>query len=487
MPLFCETFPRGVARFRFRHDNCRRNLARKPSPFFPASVFLGTELISMRATHLLQHLLLTLTLGLVSTSTAWAQSGPALVRLGPVVQREVSEGQTFVGTVMPSRRAVVGSAVDGRVVEFPVNEGDRVEDRQMLAQLLTETIGHEVKAAEAELALRKKELEELENGARPDEKAEALARMEAAKAAAEYQKVQRERTVALFRQRGAATDQQVDEATWRAQQADQQEKEAAAAWRLIEEGPRAEQIEQARARMLMQQSVLDRLNDQLSKHTIISRFDGYVVAEHTEIGQWVSRGDPVAEVVALDQVDIEAKVVESQVPYVRIGDEVLVHVPAVPSEALENKPLTGKVISVVPQADVRSRKFPVKVRVENKFTDDSQPVLKSGMLAQVVLPTGPQRDALLVHKDALVLGGRQPMIYTVDPSTAQKQAGSEMLSAPVHAVPVELGVADGDLIQVIGDVSVDVSVVVLGNERITPPRPGGPPSMVQWVPSAQGE
>jgi HlyD family secretion protein len=436
----------------------------------------------MRATYPLQLIPVVLVLSLLSATTAWAQSGAALVRLGPVVQRQVSEGQTFVGTVMPSRRAIVGSAVDGRIVEFPVNEGDRVADKQTLAQLLTETIGHEVKAAEAELALREKELEELENGSRPDEKAEALARMEAAKAAAEYQKVQRERTVALFRQRGAATDQQVDEATWLAQQAEQQEKQAAASLRLIQEGPRTEQIEQARARMLMQQSVLDRLKDQFSKHTIISRFDGYVVAEHTEIGQWVSRGDPVAEVVALDQVDIEAKVVESQVPYVQIGDSVRVSVPSLP-----DKTFTGEIISVVPQADVRSRTFPVKVRVANELTPDGQPVIKSGMLAQVVLPTGPQREALLVPKDALVLGGRQPMIYTVDPSAAQKQDDSDLLSAPVQAVPVELGVADGELIQVIGDVSLDVSVVVLGNERITPPRPGGPPSMVQWVPSAQDE
>ena len=60
---------------------------------------------------------------------ACMRQGPpaALVAVSPVVEREVTAGQTFVGTVMPLKKAVVGSAVDGRVIEFPLNEGDRVE------------------------------------------------------------------------------------------------------------------------------------------------------------------------------------------------------------------------------------------------------------------------------------------------------------------------------------------------------------------------
>src|SRR5688572_8700532 len=63
-------------------------------------------------------------LGLLSAAalatTARGQGqGPAIVAVSPVVEREVTAGQTFVGTVMPLRKAVVGSAVDGRVMEYP--------------------------------------------------------------------------------------------------------------------------------------------------------------------------------------------------------------------------------------------------------------------------------------------------------------------------------------------------------------------------------
>ena len=72
---------------------------------------------------------------------AWAQfRGPARVAVEPAQMQSVAAGQEFVGTVVPARTAIVGSAVDGRVIEFPINEGDRVEAGDTLARLLTETV-----------------------------------------------------------------------------------------------------------------------------------------------------------------------------------------------------------------------------------------------------------------------------------------------------------------------------------------------------------
>jgi len=51
-----------------------------------------------------------------------------------VVQRTVSPHQNFVGTVEPLRTSVVGSAVDGRVLNYLVNEGDAVEKGDALAE-----------------------------------------------------------------------------------------------------------------------------------------------------------------------------------------------------------------------------------------------------------------------------------------------------------------------------------------------------------------
>jgi RND family efflux transporter MFP subunit len=397
--------------------------------------------------------------------TARAQPSPAPVVVAEVSRQQVSAGEPFVGTVRPLKRSVIGSAVDGRVVEFPINVGDRVEANQKLAQLLTETISLEVDAAAAELELRTEELAELENGSLPEEIEQARARKEAALANQDYLTKRRMR-IEKLREGNAASADVLQEAVSQSLAADEAYLEAKAAWDLVVRGPRDEKIAQARSRVTLQQAVLDRLQDQLQKHTVITRFTGYVTAEHTEVGAWVSRGDPVAEVVALDTVEIEAFVLDSHVAYIDLGEEVLVSFKALPGQVF-----TGKVSAVVPQADERTRTFPVRIAVENEIGGGG-PVIKGGMLAQVTLQTGPTQEATLIPKDALVLGGPMPMVYLVVPD--EKDAKQKK----VAPMPVEIGVAAGGQIEVLPSaaargafVKPGDQVVVLGNERLRPDQP----------------
>ncbi|WP_339728983.1 efflux RND transporter periplasmic adaptor subunit [uncultured Gimesia sp.] len=384
-----------------------------------------------------------------------AQRGPAAVAVAEIVERETASGQMFVGTVLPIKRSSIGSAVGGRVAEFSVNEGDFVRAKQPLAQLLTNTINLEVAAEKAELDFRKHELAELENGSRPDEIRRAKALMQAAKADSEYQQKRLKRLESLYA-RKAVNDDDIQQVVSESIRSEELFQEALAAYNLAVEGPRKEKIAQAKSQVAIQQALVDKLESQVVKHTIITPFDGYVVAEHTEVGQWVNSGELVAEVIALGEVDVQVQVLENHVPHVRLGMEVRVEVPAIPDQVF-----TGTVVLIVPQADVRSRTFPVKVRIKNTITKDG-PLLKSGMLARAILPTGPQQRALLVSKDALVLGGPTPMIYVVEPSSDKKNQGK------ARAVPVQVGVANGRLIQVKGNLKGGEHVVIRGNERLRP-------------------
>ncbi len=423
-------------------------------------------------------------LGIVPMRPVWGQfGGPASVQVERVKIEEVAAGQEFVGTVVPIRTAVVGSAVDGRVIDFPVNEGDRVEADQTLAQLLTQTIELELQAAEAQLRLRQQELEELERS-HPEELEQARARRDAARAAQEYFAARRERTETLFRERRVASEDDLQEAVSASLRADESLREVEAAYTLVKE-TYPDQKAQAESQVAIQTAVVDKLKDQIQKHTIISRFAGYVTAEHTEVGQWVKQGEPVAEIVALDDVDVEAHVLENHIRFVRVGTSARVEIPA-----LAQPVWTGEVISIVPQADERSRTFRVKIRLQNRI-EDGQPLLKAGMLARVTLPTGARQKAILVPKDSLVLGQGNPLIWVVPAKTVQQTAGpagkGQVNTAKVEPVIVRLGVAVGDSIQVTDDVlaedhpiQADDFVVVRGNERIQPSRPGAPPSEVTW-------
>jgi hypothetical protein len=63
-----------------------------------------------------------------------------------------------------------------------------------------------------------------------------------------------------------------------------------------------------------------------------------------------------------------------------------------------------------------------------------------------------------------VLGGSQPslMVVTTNPETKQET---------VRPVPVQLGVTDGSLIQVTGNLAPTDKIVVIGNERVRPGQP----------------
>jgi HlyD family secretion protein len=417
----------------------------------------------------------------VGIGTARAQRGPAVVEILPIERRDVQMKQAMLGTLHPSRRAVIGSAVDGRVVKFLVREGDRVEENEELASLLTATIELERDAAKAELDLRNHELTELRNGSRPDELAQAKARLEASRVAADYLERDTQRLLKLGTN-SAISDSEIEDSNSRRLAAQQRSIEAEAAYQLAVEGPRPEKILQAEARLAMQQAILDRLVDQIAKHTLYSRFAGYVTVEHTEVGQWLPRGEPVAEIIALDEVDVLARVAEAHIGFIQVGVEVDVQVPA-----LVGREFTGVVEAIIPEADENSRTFPVKVRIKNQFDSTGEPLLKAGMLARAVLPIENKRWVFMVPKDALVLRGSSTMIWVVDEKTVSPVPGAAgTFEANAVAVPVKTGSEEAEWIEVTAlavqaNVEEGTKVVVLGNERIPPSPPGAPPSRIRWT------
>ena len=407
-------------------------------------------------------------LALFASQEAVAQNRIAPVVVSPVDKRQVPTGQSFVGTVMPRWKSAVGTAVDGRVLTYPINEGMRVKKNDSLAELRTDTIKLQIVAAQAELEIREEESRELTNGWRKEEIDQAAAKMEAARARREYAAQRLKRSVSLFEKGQIGTQEQLEDDRSAAVATEQTYQAERLGHELMKQGPRDEKKKQAKAKVAEQTALVEQLLDQLEKHTMKSPFDGYVTAKKTEVGEWVTKGQVVAEVIYLDEIDIEAHVLDTHIDHVRIGTEVRVEVPA-----LRSSIFFGVVSTVTPQSDAKSRTFPVKVRVKNIIREDG-PVLKAGMLARVVLPTDELRDSLLVHKDALVLGGPTTVVAVAVPLDDKELAALD-LKAPgpkptskVKFVPVEMGISHGEWIAVTGALAANEQVVVVGNERVMP-------------------
>jgi RND family efflux transporter MFP subunit len=398
---------------------------------------------------------------------------PPLVAAVTALEKDVYYPQTFVGTVMPKRIADVGSAVDGRVVEFAVNEGDRVEKGQPLTQLLTGQLDIQLAGARAELERRRHVYEELK-ASWPEEVRQADARLKGRKAAMDYATAKLARAKSLHA-RGTITDDQLQEAQSLADQAQEAHAEAAATL-AIAKGPRQQAVLQAEQSVAVQQEEANAIQDQINKHTIKAPFDGYVTKEYTELGQWVAKAGMVAQVAELDEVDVEIMVLENYLPNVRLDMPARVTIPALPPE---KRVFPGHVAIVVPRADTSSRTFPVKVRLPNSIEADGQLLIKAGMLARVTLEIGQATRAVVVPKDAVVLGGATPVVYVVDPIPADAATPAGAPAGPagmspagtVRPVSVELGLEDNNWIVVVGDIRPGQQVVTEGNERLRPGMP----------------
>jgi len=404
------------------------------------------------------------------TSVFGQPGGPAPtvpVVVAAVEKRELATGQPFVGTVYPARTSAVGSAVDGRLVSFPIVDGQLVKEGQPIAELLRGLLEIEREGAVAELERRTQVLAELRAGSRPEEIEQAKATVASFEARVTYAESRFARLKRLAERGTSTADELLDaETDLRQAAADLAGRKSALALAIA--GPRKEQVAQAAAAAETQKAEVERIEDQLSKHTIRAPFTGWVVERFTEQGQWVSRGGLVARIAELDRVEIDVRVPELSIGSLARGADVRIEIDAAP-----NRTWIGRVERIVPQADLLSRSFPVKVVLENDVVN-GQPLLRAGLLARAWMPVGKTGEATVVPKDAVVLGGTKPFVYVVEPASGGAveaarggSSGSDRIGT-VRPVEVALGVAVGSHVEARGNLSPGQLVVVRGNERLRP-------------------
>jgi len=185
---------------------------------------------------------------------------------------------------------------------------------------------------------------------------------------------------------------------------------------------------------------VEQLAIELEKKLIRSPFDGVVIKRHVDRGEWIAEGETVAVIGKDDIIDIVAELPEHVIPYVKIGMQV--------SARANGHKLSGKVITIVPQGDVSTRTFPVKIRTRNQFS------LIEGMSARVTLPLGEVKETLIVPRDAVITKFGQTVIFTADHSKAA------MLPVDIIGFEgLEAGVASPGL-------KAGMFVVIEGNERL---------------------
>jgi RND family efflux transporter MFP subunit len=325
----------------------------------------------------------------------------------------------------------------------------------------------ELQEQEALTAARAAELAELQTPRKEDVE-EAQARVQALQVTLSNAERRLEELRALSR-RGAATQSELRDAEDAFDSAEQTLLAARAACQRTASGAREEQKLQAQSMLESQQKHVEYLRAEREKRLTKAPFDGFVVEEHTYVGQWLSRGAPVLTLARLDEVEVEVQIDQQYIDQVSPGREVSLRISGSGVSAGERaadgvREWTGQVAAVVPRSNWEkgSRSFPVIIRVRNQIdlsTSPPTPALREGMMAEAAF-RGVSVKALLVPKDAVVRTSRGAFVFVVNPVEEGKPLS-------VRQVMVTLGLGTGLWIQVQGEsLAAGQQVVTEGAERL---------------------
>jgi RND family efflux transporter MFP subunit len=235
------------------------------------------------------------------------------------------------------------------------------------------------------------------------------------------------------------------------------------------------QLDLAKAQFEQSKARLEELKINLSNTTITSPVDGFVAKRFLDAGASVSPNVPVASLVDIRTVRMVANLVEKDMKRVSVGTHADIDVDAFPGETFN-----GRVSRVAPVFDPSTRTAEMEIEVPNPGFR-----LKPGMYARVHLTVASKSDAVSVPSNAIVRLDGKPGVFTVQggsgatgngqrPATGDAKPQGDARSVgssganegdktmTAKFVPVEIGIRDGDVVEIVTGVRDGVRVITTG-------------------------
>jgi HlyD family secretion protein len=224
------------------------------------------------------------------------------------------------GRVEPVRDPVkLAFEAQGRIAELLADEGDAVQQGQVLARLDDRLAKARVAAAEAQLAQARARHLQARRGPRREDVTAARAEADAAAAAAAHRGAEQARSARLG-QAGAVADAVVDADDAAARVAAAQAQAAAARYESLAKGTRAEQIDDAAAAVMLRQAELDAARVALDQTVLRAPRGGVILRRTAEVGALVTltQPQPIFTLADLSQIEVRAEVDEADVAAIRV-------------------------------------------------------------------------------------------------------------------------------------------------------------------------
>jgi len=172
-----------------------------------------------------------------------------------------------------------------------------------------------------------------------------------------------------------------------------------------------QQLEQAEtqckileAQIAQIEASMELLNINLENTSITAPISGTIHGLSVNVGEMISPGMPVATINRLDPMEVHVQLTEKDVGRVDVGQAVDVFVTAATAE-----PLEGRVVSISPIADARTKSYLMKVSLANGAGR-----LRAGMTATVELILSAEENTVIVPAEAVLTQQGRHVVYVLE-------------------------------------------------------------------------
>ena len=185
------------------------------------------------------------------------------------------------------------------------------------------------------------------------------------------------------------------------------------------------------------------IDDQVRRADVLAPFTGIVINRAYRGGEDVARGEVLAQLTDITNMEVRAFVPLKHLPRTVVGDTINVFAGRVAFE--------GKIRALVPTGDVRSQTFEARIDLPVAATGD----WTVGQLVSVAVPIRARASTIAIPRDALILRHNGSFVFRInDDNTAER-------------IAVELGDSSGELVGVVGAIDAGDRVAIRGAENLS--------------------
>ncbi len=249
------------------------------------------------------------------------------------------EPQNIQGQVEATQVRVSGK-LPGRVVEFMVEEGQHVLAGDTLVHIHSSLVEAKLSQAEAMETVAKAQNKKVDSGTRVELLNSAYDMWQQAQAGLTIAKKTYERMQSLYK-KGVVSEQKRDEAEAAYKAMVATESAAKSQYEMAKAGAQAEDKAAAAAMVAAAQGSVAEVESILSDSYLTAPTDGEISDIFPNVGELVSLGAPIMNVLKLDDMWVSFNVREDLLENLTMGAEVQAIIPA-----LENKEVTLKVFYI---------------------------------------------------------------------------------------------------------------------------------------------